>query len=225
HSKSAHSHFNKLYKIHNLSDEEATLIEPASCAVHTVQQLALPTDSEALIIGAGPSGILISQILKCTGVKRVVLASNKGVKMDVAKKVGAADEYFEIDRDHPDEDWKRLGSENPRGFRGVIEATGSVKVLNRSLDFVSPGGTLVLYGLYPNEPLQWSAMKIFANEIKIIGTIGQHDTFSKAVDYLDGGKVNVKGMVSRVYTHSEFEKALQDLDNKSCMKIAVKPGQ
>ena len=101
-------------------------------------------------------------------------------------------------------------------------------------------------------------MKIFANEIKvyycllrkavqrliprkIIGTKAQHNTFSKAVDYLDGGKVNVKGMVgsnhfvlyyrlpldlpqvSRIYTHPDFERALQDLDSKSCMKIVVKP--
>ncbi|KAL0581506.1 hypothetical protein V5O48_000564 [Marasmius crinis-equi] len=216
-------HSQKLHKIRNLSDEDATLIEPASCAVHTVEQLALPPDSEVLVIGAGPSGILLSQILKCTGVKRVVLASNKGIKMDIAKQVGAAHEYVEIDRQNPEEDWKKLGLENSGGFRGVVEATGSVKVLNKSLDFVTPGGTLVLYGLYGSEPVRWSAPKIFADEIKIIGTIGQHGAFPKAVEYLDGGKVNVKGMISRVYTHSDFQTALHELDNKSCMKIAVKP--
>lgn len=47
----------KVYKIHNLSDEEATLVEPTSCAIHGMDRLSPPVGSEALIIGAGPTGV------------------------------------------------------------------------------------------------------------------------------------------------------------------------
>ena len=46
----------KVYKIHNLTDEEATLVEPTSCAIHGMDRLSPPVGAEALIIGAGPTG-------------------------------------------------------------------------------------------------------------------------------------------------------------------------
>ena len=46
----------KVYKIRNLTDEEATLVEPASCAIHGLDKLNPPVGIEALIFGAGPTG-------------------------------------------------------------------------------------------------------------------------------------------------------------------------
>ncbi|KAG8938232.1 hypothetical protein FRC03_007496, partial [Tulasnella sp. 419] len=48
-------HKSKCYKIHNLTDEEATLLEPAACAVHGLDKLQLPVGAEVLMIGAGPT--------------------------------------------------------------------------------------------------------------------------------------------------------------------------
>ena len=39
----------KVYKIMNLTDEEATLVEPASCAIHGLDKLNPPVGVEALI--------------------------------------------------------------------------------------------------------------------------------------------------------------------------------
>jgi threonine dehydrogenase-like Zn-dependent dehydrogenase len=46
----------KVYKITNLTDEEATLVEPASCAIHGLDKLNSLVGVEALIFGAGPTG-------------------------------------------------------------------------------------------------------------------------------------------------------------------------
>lgn len=50
------SHSKKVYKIHNLTDEEATLVEPASCAIHGLDKLNPPVGVDVLIFGAGPTG-------------------------------------------------------------------------------------------------------------------------------------------------------------------------
>lgn len=56
-SESAHfSEAKKVYKIYNLSDEEATLVEPAACAIHGMDRLNAAVGIDALIIGAGPTG-------------------------------------------------------------------------------------------------------------------------------------------------------------------------
>ena len=182
---------NKLFKIHNLSDEEATLIEPAACAVHGMDQLKASVGVEALIIGAGPTGLILAQMLKLNGASRVVIAANKGIKMDLAKQLDAGTEYIELERENPQSQWEQLKQANPYGFDVVVsavhlptpkiawksilpcntmqvEATGTEQVANDSIDYVRRGGTLMIYGVYSNDALvHWSPFKIFLNEIRV----------------------------------------------------------
>ena len=122
---------NKLFKIHNLSDEEATLIEPAACAVHGMDQLKASVGVEALIIGAGPTGLILAQMLKMNGAARVIIAANKGIKMDLAKQLDAGTEYIELDRENPQSQWEQLKKDNPYGFDVVVGAY--VYPLNRPM--------------------------------------------------------------------------------------------
>lgn len=96
------------------------MVEPAACAIHGLDKLAAPVGIEALIIGAGPTGLILAQLLKLNGATRVVIAANKGIKTQIAKDLGAADEYFELDRDHPEEQWSQLKKENKYGFDVVV---------------------------------------------------------------------------------------------------------
>jgi threonine dehydrogenase-like Zn-dependent dehydrogenase len=54
---------------------------------------------QVLMIGAGPTGLILSQLLKINGASKVVLAANKGMKMDIARKLNAADVYIDLERD------------------------------------------------------------------------------------------------------------------------------
>lgn len=103
----------KVYKIHNLSDEEATLLEPAACAIHGLDKLRPPVGCDVLMMGAGPTGLILAQLLKLNGASKIVLAANKGMKMDIAKKLNAADVYIELDRKNPGAQWEQLKKVRP----------------------------------------------------------------------------------------------------------------
>ncbi|KAJ7274978.1 NADP+-dependent D-mannitol dehydrogenase [Mycena rebaudengoi] len=214
----------KVYRIYNLTDEEATLIEPAACAVHGADKLNLPVGAEVLILGAGPTGLILSQLLKLNGASKVVIAANKGVKTEIARKLDAADEYVEIDRDAPDAQWAQLKKDYPYGFDAVVEATGSEKIANDAIYYVRRGGKLMIYGVYANDALvHWPPSKIFGDEIQIIGSFAQTFCFPRAVAYLDSGKVRVKGMVTDTFSVKDYQKALDKLDSKTALKVVVKP--
>ncbi|CAK5272651.1 unnamed protein product [Mycena citricolor] len=214
----------KVYKIQNLSDEEATLVEPAACALHGADKLNLPVGSDVLILGSGPTGLILAQILKLNGAAKVVIAANKGIKTQIARDLGAADVYYEIDRAAPEQTWARLKQDFPYGFDAVVEATGSEKVANDSINYVRRGGTLMVYGVYSNDArVHWPPSKIFGDEIKIIGSFAQTFCFPRAVAYLESGKISVKGMVTDVFAIKDFQKALDKLESKSALKVAVKP--
>ena len=80
-------------------------------------------------------------LIRLNGAMRVVIASNKGVKMDIAKQLNAADEYIELDRQNPEGQWQKLKEDNPYGFDVVVEATGVEKLANDSINYVRRGGT------------------------------------------------------------------------------------
>ncbi|KAK2461014.1 hypothetical protein APHAL10511_006955 [Amanita phalloides] len=217
-------HLHKVYKIKNLSDEEATLLEPAACAVHGLDKLNPPVGVEALVLGAGPTGLILAQLLKLNGASRVVIAANKGIKMDIAKQLEAGDQYIELDRQKPEAQWAELKQDNPYGFDVVVEATGVEKLANESINYVRRGGTLMIYGVYENKALvHWPPSKIFGDEIKIIGSFSQTFCFPRAVAYLDSGKIRTKGMVTDVFKLEEFQQALDKMSNRSALKIAIKP--
>lgn len=49
-----------------------------------------------------------------------------------------------------------------------VEATGSEKIANDSINFVRRGGTLMIYGVYANKALvHWPPSKIFGDEIRV----------------------------------------------------------
>lgn len=214
----------KLYKIHNLTDEEATLMEPAACAIHGLDKLNPPVGVEVLLFGAGPTGLILAQLLKLNGASRVVIAANKGIKMNIAKDLEAGDEYIELDRQNPSPQWEKLRADNPYGFDIVVEATGVEKLANDAINYVRRGGTLMIYGVYEDKALvHWPPSKIFGDEIKIIGSFSQTYCFPRAVAYLDSGKVKVKGMVTDVYKLEEYQQALDKMNSRGAVKIAIKP--
>jgi len=217
-------HQKKCYKIFNLTDEEATLLEPASCAIHGLDKLSPPVGIEVLLLGAGPTGLILAQLLKLNGASRVVIAANKGMKMDIAKRLNCGDEYIELDRKNPQAQWAKLKQDNKYGFDVVVEATGVESLANDSINYVRRGGTLMIYGVYDNKALvHWPPSKIFGDEIKIIGSFSQTYCFPRAVAYLDSGKINVKGMVTDVFKLEDYQGALDKMNSRQCLKIAIKP--
>lgn len=120
------------------------------------------------MIGAGPTGLILAQLLKLNGARKVTLASNKGIKTEIAKKLNAADEYIELDRQNPEAQWAKLKEDNPYGFDVVVEATGVEKLANEAINYVRRGGTLMVYGVYENKALvHWPPSKIFGDEIRV----------------------------------------------------------
>lgn len=81
--------------------------------------------------------------------------------MDLAKSLEAGDEYVALSRQDPSAQFEKLKKENPYGFDIVVEATGSVKILEDSINYVRRGGKLVVYGVYNNEArVSWPPSKI-----------------------------------------------------------------
>jgi len=212
----------KVFQIENLSDVEATLLEPASCAAHGLDKIAPKQGSSVLLLGAGPTGLVLAQLLKLNGGAHVTIAAPEGLKIDLAKSLEAGDTYVGLSRKDSGPQFEKLKKDNPYGFDIVIEATGSVKILEDSINYVRRGGKLVVYGVYSNEArVSWPPAKIFGDEITILGSFSETYKFPNAISYLDSGKVRVKGIVNKTFKLEQWEECLESMRNKSAIKAAI----
>jgi D-arabinitol dehydrogenase (NADP+) len=96
---------------------------------------------------------MLAQLLRLNGASHITLAAPPGPKLDVAQQLGVADTYVELSRIEPEPQYERIKADHSHGFDIVIEATGSVKVLQEAIHFCRRGGTLVVYGfVHPLSP-------------------------------------------------------------------------
>jgi D-arabinitol dehydrogenase (NADP+) len=80
-----------------LSWRQAVMVEPTACAVHGLDVLNPKPGCDVLLFGAGPTGLVMAQLLKHHGAARLVVAAPAGRKLDLAAEL-AADEVVELDR-------------------------------------------------------------------------------------------------------------------------------
>lgn len=212
----------RVFPIKNLSDVDATLLEPASCAAHGLEKIAPKFGSTVLMFGAGPTGLCLAQLLKQNGGSHVVIAAPGGLKMDLARKLDAADEYIELSRENPQAQFDQLKKDHPYGFDIVVEATGSAKILEDAINYVRRGGKLVVYGVYSDSArVTWPPSKIFGDEITILGSFSEMYMFPATISYLDTGRVKVDGIVNKTFKLEQWGECLEAMKNKSAIKAAI----
>ncbi|KAJ4401072.1 hypothetical protein N0V91_008213 [Didymella pomorum] len=214
----------QVHSIGDLSFLEAVLIEPAACATHGIERMALEVGSRVLLFGCGPTGILLAQLIRLNGAAHLTIASKGGPKLDLARSLDIADEYIEIS-DSPDQasaDLQTLQDSNPHGFDTVIEATGSPSVLESSLSFVRKGGKLVIYGVYSQDvTISWRPFQIWENEITVLASFCSMQHMPPVVEYVGAGKLKLSGIVDRTFTIEEWAEAMEVVRGQGCVKAAI----
>lgn len=66
------------------------------------------------------AGLILAQLLKLNGASKVVIAANKGIKTQIARKLDAGDVYIELDRADPSAQWRQMKEDYKRGFDVVV---------------------------------------------------------------------------------------------------------
>jgi D-arabinitol dehydrogenase (NADP+) len=213
----------KCHPVDDLDVEVAVLAEPTACVMHGLDVLGLPPGSDVLVFGAGPTGLVLAQLLRYVGAARVTVAAPTAFKLEVAKAHGA-DETVQVDRSDPETSTKRLRELAPDGFDVVIDATGSVDVLSRCVALTRDGGTVFVYGMTEESAqLTVSPYEIFRRELVIKGSFSQAYSFDRAISALRGGRVRTEGIITHRFGLDDYGAALAALGDSACIKAVIQP--
>jgi D-arabinitol dehydrogenase (NADP+) len=167
---------------------------------------------------------VMAQLLKLNGAANLVVAAPAGPKLDLVAKL-AADQVVAMDRNGPEVHRKRLHEISPKGFDAVIEATGAPSVCQEVTHFVRRRGTILIYGVYPEKAtVSINPFDVFRNELTIKGSFAQIDSFERALNYLDNGRIKVNEIVTQEIPLKDWGKALDLAWKRQGIKTALIPG-
>jgi D-arabinitol dehydrogenase (NADP+) len=207
----------------DLDPEVAVFAEPAACAIHGLEVLGPRPGSTALVLGAGPSGLLLAQLLMHDGAARVTVAAPTHFKLEIARQLGI-DEVIQIPRE-PAEAFALLQEVRPEGFDNVVVATAAPGVFEIATPLTRDGGTVLWYGVTtPDDRVAVSAYDVYRREITIKGSFGQVTSFRQAVLALQHGRIFTDGLLTHSFALADFGRALGAVRReRSCLKAVIDP--
>jgi D-arabinitol dehydrogenase (NADP+) len=191
----------------------AVFSEPTSCAMHGLESLQMRPGGSALVLGAGPTGLLLAQLIASGGASSVTVAAPSQFKLDTATALGV-DRTVRIVRDDPDANVAALLAASPHGdgYDAVVEATGSPAVGDICVPLTRRGGTVLIYGVTRDDDVVgFRPFDVFRREITIKGSFAEMTSFGAAIDALRGGRVRTDGIVTHRFPLDDYGQALEAL--------------
>ena len=202
-----------------LSDVQGAFVEPVSCVVHAMNRLRVWPGDEVLILGAGPMGLILTQVLSRSGASQVVVVEKQPARLELAAKLGAS----RVVAAGPQQD-ELLRAAAPHGFSVVVEATGSPRVIQGALRYLKPRGQYLQFGVAPKDAeVSIRPYDIFKNDWTILGSFALCYTFQPAIAWLAGGVVDVNPLVSHALPLDELPAALKQFEAGQTLKVHLVP--
>ena len=178
---------------------EGALVEPTACAVHGMDVIRPRTGDTVLQFGAGPTGMILAQLLRQGGAGSLVMADLSPAKLALAARYTGAETVL-VRPDDPDAHAREILARYPDGFNIVIDATGVTRVAEDLPRYARFGAKVVFYGVCPeHERIQLSPYDVFRRELQILGSFSQAHTFTRATQLVNAGVVRVKEMITHTF--------------------------
>ena len=217
----------QLIKYEGLSYEQAAMVEPCACALHSTRLADPKVGDTVVIIGTGCIGLLRLQIVKSLGVSKIIVVEPNIKRSQLAKEFGA-DIVINPTIDDVESIVIRESYEN-YGADVVFEDAGLTETQELALKLAKPHGVVMLSGISP-EPAKIDVFKYLQlKELTVLGAIGTGDLPDRRNDYLvcidliKSGKVKVSPLITNVYEIQDYRNAfLEANDGQNVIKVMIK---
>lgn len=212
----------KLVKVSDkLPDQIAALAEPFAVGFHVLSRSELKLGDMALVIGAGPIGLIIAIAAKAAGASRVVISEINEKRLDLAKVLG----FETINPREVDvmSDINEITDGN--GFDVVYEVSGSKAGILLTTSACKIRGTIVPLSL-SGLPVEFELGKVSFKEMRVIGTrVYPYMDFVNGVKLLErmSDEYDLNMLISDILPLQEAQKAIDSMiSGANVSKILIK---
>ena len=182
----------------SMSDDAAALCEPLSVGIAAIRKAELDGRSRVLIAGAGPIGIVVTQLARAYGATEIVVSDPDPTRRDRAVAFGATTAV----------DPTAEGTDD-LAVDAFIDASGAAAAVAAGIRAVRPAGRIVLVGSGA-ESMELPTQLIQNRELVLTGVFRYANTWPTAIALVESGRVDLDAMVTARFP---LEKAADALDS------------
>ncbi len=203
-----------------LSLQEGAVLENLGIAVHAVEIEQHDPGDWAVILGAGPIGILAAQTLVAWGVNTII-TDLSDARLEFAEQHSGAIP-INIKRENPVE--AVLHYTQGKGADFVVEMAANQAALDNAFDMVRIRGTIVTIGTF-NEPVAFNPFfKMTRREIKLQSVMGRNwETWRRMEQLVAAGQVDLKPLISHVLPMADYARGFAMVKEHNVQKVLLQP--
>lgn len=195
-----------------LSDADGALLEPLGVALHALDLGHLRLGQSAAVIGCGPIGLMLIQLLLAGGAARVVAADPLPHRRAAAARFGA-----------------QAAGPEPAGDGATdvdtaFEVAGTDDAVDAAMTAVRPGGRVVLAGIPGGDRTSFRASVARRKGLTIAMSRRMNDAYPRAIALAASGRVDLASLVTRTEPLTEVADAFRTAARREGLKVVVRPG-
>jgi len=202
-----------------LSDEEGALVEPFAVGLHGIALAATEPSEAALVIGAGPIGVVTALGLRARGFGRVVVVERNERR---ARRIAALGfDALGLDGIHGTV-LEACGGVPPAA---IFECAGNLAALGLALELVRPKGRIVVLGAV-EEPVPVSQLVLLMKEAEVRGSFAySRRDFADAIELIAAGALPTDRLVTSVVELERAEEMFAALlaPDSDELKVLLRP--
>ena len=204
----------------SLSFVHAAMVEPVACCMHGIDRAGIEAGGTAVVIGAGPIGLMMLQLALCRGAARVAVVEPVESRRELARQLGA---FLAADPGDA------AAMEEVRAFRAdsVIECVGKPETMEQAVELAGKGATVMLFGLpQPGAELRLLPYEqIFQKEVTITGSFINPQVSERVIRLLDSGRINLDAIITDRVPLNRAAEVFADSRCRSRGKTVILPGE
>lgn len=189
----------------NVSFGEAAMVEPLAVGVHAATKARIKPGDIALVMGAGPIGLVTALSALAGGCARVYVSDLDDAKLAIAASLGPITP-INVTRD--DAATLILRDTDGWGVDVVFEATGSPRAAATIFEALCPGGCVVMIG-GQSEPISYDAGAAMIREARVENIFRYAHVFPRCVAMIASGAIDVKPLITRTFAFDDSVHAFE----------------
>ena len=196
----------------NISMGEAAMVEPLAVGMHAAEVARINPGDVAVVVGAGPIGMVTAMSALAGGCSRVIMSDIKQPRLDLAARLGPITPVNAIQ--------KNLGEvvlDTTEGWGAdiVFECSGSSEVAAGIFELLCPGGCLVYVGM-PVEPIRIDMVAAQVKEAHIQTIFRYAHVYPRALALMGSGQIDVKPLITDKF---KFEQSIEAFGFSCDMRV------
>ncbi len=203
-----------------IAPQDAALMITLKETYSILNRITSQAKNNMLILGDGPVGLSLLTAAILQGLDKVVVVGNHPEKLEVAKKLGATEVYWNKDN----EQMKAATLKYHREIDICFDTIGRNNTIEQCLGFLKSDGTLAVYGLKNDSEINFTAPELRNYKVQFTQWPNPEEEKKAHLpisNALINNRIDTSQFITDTFDIDNFEDGFKAIQNRKALKVVL----